>query len=112
VNIKTENRTALQVASHEGHNDVVVLLLNAGADPKIQDEDGDSAFHYAAYGCVLTPDSQSPDCLRECVLAFSLASSTTGISVGLAPTVGYPNHFGWAWQAHFVTRLNVFCFTR
>jgi len=50
VNIKVENRTALQLAAHEGHQDVVLLLLNAGADTKIQDEDGDSALHYAAYG--------------------------------------------------------------
>jgi len=52
VNIRVENRTALQVASYKGHQDIVVLLLNAGADSKMQDEDGDSAFHYAAYGFV------------------------------------------------------------
>jgi len=50
VNTKTQNRTALQLAAHEGHKDVVILLLNAGADAKIQDEDGDSAFHYATIG--------------------------------------------------------------
>ena len=50
--MKIENRTALQVAAHEGHQEIVVLLLNAGADAKIQDEDGDSAYHYAAYGYV------------------------------------------------------------
>ena len=49
-----ENRTALQVAAHEGYQDVVVLLLNAGADAKIHDEDGDSAYHYAAFGSVVS----------------------------------------------------------
>ena len=52
MNVKTENRTALQVAAHQGHKDVVILLLKAGADAKIQDDDGDSAFHYAAFGFV------------------------------------------------------------
>jgi len=47
-----ENRTALQVAAHEGYQNIVILLLNAGADAKIQDEDGDSAYHYAAFGFV------------------------------------------------------------
>jgi len=50
VNIKIQNRTALQVAAHEGHQNIVVLLLNAGADANIQDDDGDSAYHYAAIG--------------------------------------------------------------
>jgi len=52
VNAKTQNRTALQVAAHEGHQDVVIVLQNAGADAKIQDEDGDTAFHYAVIGYV------------------------------------------------------------
>jgi len=52
VNIKAQNITALHVASHEGHQDVVTVLLDAGADAKIQDEDGDSAYHYAAFGFV------------------------------------------------------------
>ena len=52
VNIKVENRTALQVAAHEGHQRTVMLLLDAGADAKIQDEDGDDAYHYATIGFV------------------------------------------------------------
>jgi len=52
VNIKVENRTALQVAAHQGHQDVVVLLLNAEADATMKDDDGDNAYHYAAYGFI------------------------------------------------------------
>jgi len=52
VNIQVENRTALQVAAHEGYQRTVTLLLDAGADAKIQDEDGDNAYHYAAIGFV------------------------------------------------------------
>lgn len=52
MNIKVENKTALQVAAHQGYQNIVILLLNAGADAKIQDEDGDSAYHYAAFGLV------------------------------------------------------------
>ena len=50
MNVKTQNKTALQLAAHQGYQEIVSLLLNAGADAKIQDEDGDSAYHYAAYG--------------------------------------------------------------
>jgi len=53
VNIKVQNKTALQLAAHEGYQSIVTLLLDAGADAKIQDEDGDSAYHYAAFGFVL-----------------------------------------------------------
>lgn len=52
MNIKVENKTALQVAAHEGHQRIVTLLLDAGADAKIQDEDGDNVYHYAAIGFV------------------------------------------------------------
>jgi len=52
VNTKVQNKTALQLAAHQGHQDVVVLLLNAGADASIPDEDGDSAYHYAANGYI------------------------------------------------------------
>jgi len=52
VNIQVENITALHVAAHQGHQDVVVLLLNAGADATMKDEDGDNAYHYAAYGFI------------------------------------------------------------
>lgn len=50
--MKQENRTALQVAAHQGHLQVVQVLLNAGAKMEIQDGDGDTAIHYAAFGSV------------------------------------------------------------
>ena len=53
MNIEVQNKTALQLAAHEGYQSIVTLLLDAGADAKIQDEDGDSAYHYAAFGFVL-----------------------------------------------------------
>ena len=51
VNERTkEGRTALQVASHEGHSGVVEQLLTAGADPGISDNAGDQPVHYAVLG--------------------------------------------------------------
>ena len=61
MNVKVENRTALQVAAHEGHREIVILLLDAGADAKMQDEDGDSAYHYAAFGFVCLPPLLLPE---------------------------------------------------
>ena len=52
MNTKTQNKTALQVAAYKGHQRIVILLLDAGADAKIQDEDGDSAYHYAVFGLI------------------------------------------------------------
>ncbi|WAR14989.1 MIB2-like protein [Mya arenaria] len=53
VDLKNGQKTALQVASHQGHKDIVQLLLNAGANLEMQDEDGDTALHYSAFGVLL-----------------------------------------------------------
>jgi E3 ubiquitin-protein ligase mind-bomb len=50
ADIKVENKTALQVAAHQGFQQIVTLLLAAGAKPEITDDEGDTAYHYAAYG--------------------------------------------------------------
>ena len=47
---KSSGKTALQVASHQGHTEIVKLLVSAGADMETQDEDGDTALHYSAFG--------------------------------------------------------------
>ena len=52
---KSSGKTAMQVASHQGHLEIVSLLLSAGAKLELQDEDGDTALHYSAFGSVLTP---------------------------------------------------------
>ncbi|CAI9741119.1 E3 ubiquitin-protein ligase MIB2-like isoform X2 [Octopus vulgaris] len=49
IDVKCSNRTALQVASGKGHEDIVLMLLEAGADLEIQDDDGDTALHYSSY---------------------------------------------------------------
>ena len=41
------NETALMIACKKGNKDAINVLLNAGADPKIADADGDTCFHYA-----------------------------------------------------------------
>jgi len=50
VDTKVQERTALHVASHEGHQKIVLMLLQAGAKPENKDDDGDTAYHYAIYG--------------------------------------------------------------
>ncbi|XP_068096674.1 E3 ubiquitin-protein ligase MIB2 isoform X3 [Hyperolius riggenbachi] len=50
VDIRNQGRTALQVASHLGHLEVVKVLLQANANIDLKDDEGDSALHYAAYG--------------------------------------------------------------
>lgn len=50
VDVRNEGRTALQVASHLGHLEVVKVLLQANANIDLKDDEGDSALHYAAYG--------------------------------------------------------------
>lgn len=50
VNEKSSNKTALQVASHQGHLEVVKILVQANADLSIADQEGDTALHYAVFG--------------------------------------------------------------
>ncbi|XP_018426723.1 PREDICTED: E3 ubiquitin-protein ligase MIB2 isoform X3 [Nanorana parkeri] len=50
VDIRNQGRTALQVASHLGHIEVVKVLIQANANIDLKDDEGDSALHYAAYG--------------------------------------------------------------
>ncbi|XP_066147200.1 E3 ubiquitin-protein ligase MIB2 [Euwallacea fornicatus] len=50
VDVRSNGKTALQVASHQGHIPVVRLLLRAGASVNAMDSDGDTCLHYAAFG--------------------------------------------------------------
>lgn len=47
---KSSGKTCLQVASHQGHTELVRLLLSKSASLEIADDDGDTALHYAAFG--------------------------------------------------------------
>ncbi|XP_072035840.1 E3 ubiquitin-protein ligase MIB2-like [Amphiura filiformis] len=42
--------TALQAASHEGHLEIVKLLVQAGADLELEDKDGDRALSFSVIG--------------------------------------------------------------
>ncbi|CAH0558346.1 unnamed protein product [Brassicogethes aeneus] len=50
VDARSGGKTALQVASHQGHSPIVRLLLRAGASVNASDNDGDTCLHYAAFG--------------------------------------------------------------
>lgn len=50
VDGRSSGKTCLQVACHQGHMDIVRLLLNHKASLDIADDDGDLALHYAAFG--------------------------------------------------------------
>ncbi|XP_038075224.1 E3 ubiquitin-protein ligase MIB2-like isoform X1 [Patiria miniata] len=50
VNCKNSGKTALQVASHQGHLEVIKVLLMSKASLEVQDQDGDTALHYAVFG--------------------------------------------------------------
>ena len=51
TNRKHQGKGALHVSAHQGHLDVVEMLLDdAGADIHLEDDDGDSALHYSAFG--------------------------------------------------------------
>lgn len=52
VDQQSSGKTALQVASHQGHKDIVHLLLSSRANLEVKDEDGDTALHYSAFGWV------------------------------------------------------------
>lgn len=53
INHKSSGKTALQVAAHQGHIEIVVLLIAHGAQLEIADDEGDTACHYSAFGLVL-----------------------------------------------------------
>ncbi|RZF43243.1 hypothetical protein LSTR_LSTR016987 [Laodelphax striatellus] len=44
------NKTCLMVACHQGHMDIVCLLLLAPRHMELEDSDGDRALHYATFG--------------------------------------------------------------
>ncbi|KAK3857055.1 hypothetical protein Pcinc_025124 [Petrolisthes cinctipes] len=50
VDGKSSGKTCLQVACHQGHMDIVRLLLHHKASLDIADDDGDLALHYSAFG--------------------------------------------------------------
>lgn len=50
VDYKLEGRTILHMACHEGYNQLVSSLIDAGADMSLQDDEGDTPLHYAAFG--------------------------------------------------------------
>ncbi|KAJ7421484.1 E3 ubiquitin-protein ligase MIB2 [Willisornis vidua] len=50
VDAKNQGRTALQIASYQGHLEVVKTLLQAHANVNLRDDEGDTALHYAAFG--------------------------------------------------------------
>lgn len=50
VNSKSSGKTCLQVSSHQGHGELVSLLLSRAANLEVADDDGDTALHYAAFG--------------------------------------------------------------
>ena len=50
IDQRSSGKTALQVASHQGHIDVVRFLIISKANLEIQDLEGDSALHYACFG--------------------------------------------------------------
>uniref|UniRef100_A0A665X5N0 E3 ubiquitin-protein ligase MIB2 n=1 Tax=Echeneis naucrates TaxID=173247 RepID=A0A665X5N0_ECHNA len=50
VDLKNQGKTALQVAAHQGHMEVVKALLQANSSVEVKDEDGDTALHYTAFG--------------------------------------------------------------
>ncbi|RLV95043.1 hypothetical protein DV515_00012924 [Chloebia gouldiae] len=50
VDAKNQGRTALQIASYQGHLEVVKMLLQAHANVDLRDDEGDTALHYAAFG--------------------------------------------------------------
>ncbi|XP_060077596.1 E3 ubiquitin-protein ligase mind-bomb-like isoform X2 [Ylistrum balloti] len=51
VNFAQDGKTALHLACYEGHSQIVELLLKQpGVDLDLQDGEGDSALHYAAFG--------------------------------------------------------------
>ncbi|KAI0220924.1 E3 ubiquitin-protein ligase MIB2 [Lamellibrachia satsuma] len=50
VDQRSRGKTALQVACHQGHVNVVSLLLTNGANVNLADDDGDTPLHYSVFG--------------------------------------------------------------
>lgn len=50
VDMRSGGKTSLQVAAHQGHTNVVQMLLRAGSAVNTADTDGDTCLHYAAFG--------------------------------------------------------------
>lgn len=50
MDAKNQGSTALQIASYQGHLEVVKALLQAHANVDLRDDEGDTALHYAAFG--------------------------------------------------------------
>lgn len=50
VDMRSGGKTALQVAAHQGHTQLVAYLLSIGAFVNAVDTDGDTTLHYAAFG--------------------------------------------------------------
>lgn len=50
VDFKLEGRTILHLACHEGYLDLVTVLIDAGADMMVKDDEGDTPLHFAAFG--------------------------------------------------------------
>lgn len=50
IDAKSSGKTCLQVASHQGHLEIVELLLSKAANLEVADDDGDKALHYATFG--------------------------------------------------------------
>jgi ankyrin repeat protein len=62
VDRRVSGKTALQVACHQGHTDVVEILLGAHADLESMDDDGDTPLHYCCFGY---------SCLDTCILCLT-----------------------------------------
>ena len=50
MNFTLDGRTILHLACHEGYRNLVTILLDAGADMGVQDNEGDTPLHFAAFG--------------------------------------------------------------
>ncbi|KAK2175091.1 hypothetical protein NP493_753g01042 [Ridgeia piscesae] len=50
VDQRSRGKTALQVACHQGHLDIVRNLLASGANVNLADDDGDTPLHYSVFG--------------------------------------------------------------
>lgn len=50
VDCMSAGKSALQVAAHQGHINIIKYLLSVRANVNIVDKEGDSTLHYAAFG--------------------------------------------------------------